>query len=398
MSPPAVTRRLPLLLGFLIAIGPVSVDMYLPAFPRIAADFHNAAAPQYSLAAYFVGLAVGQMTQGALSDRLGRRAPLLVGLAIYTLASVGCAVAWSTASFALFRALAAFGASAGVVLPRAMVRDLADGPAAAKLFSELMMVMGVAPIAAPMLGTGLIALGSWRLVFGIAAIYGAVAAALVWYRLPETLPPARRTRIGLVPVIIRYAMIFREHAFITHALTMTFVFAGLFCYLSASPEIFITHYHWSTAGYAFLFGANAAAYIGYNLVSPHLVARFGIGPVITGGIGVLLAASLAITVVAFLGGGALPVILLLLVCECGFGLVPPSAMVGALSRHQAHAGSAAALLGTLQYTGGGVAGILMGIVADGTARPMAAAMLLCAVAAALAAARRPRIVFGPAES
>ena len=398
MPQPALTRRLPLLLGFLIAIGPVSVDMYLPAFPRIAADFHNAAAPQYSLAAYFAGLAVGQMTQGAVSDRVGRRAPLLAGLAIYTLASIGCALAWSTASFALFRVLAALGASAAVVLPRAMVRDLADGPAAAKLFSELMMVMGVAPIAAPMVGTGLVALGSWRLLFGIAAVYGAAAAALVWFRLPETLPPARRTRLGLIPVIVRYTMIFREHAFITHALTMTFVLAALFCYLAASPEIFISHYHWSAAGYALLFGVNAAAYIGYNLLSPHLVARFGIGPVITGGVGVLLAACLAMIVVAFLAGGAAPVILLLLVCECGFGLVPPSAMVGALSRHRAHAGSAAALLGTLQYVGGGVAGVLMGIVADGTARPMALAMLLCAAAAALAAAGRPRIVFDASES
>jgi DHA1 family bicyclomycin/chloramphenicol resistance-like MFS transporter len=134
MPAPIVTRRLPLLLGFLIAVGPVSTDMYLAAFPAIARDFHNLGAPQISLAAYFVGLAIGQMTLGALSDRLGRRRPLLVGLVIYTLASLGCAVCWSVSSFAVFRFLTALGASAGVVIPRAMVRDLADGPAAAIVF------------------------------------------------------------------------------------------------------------------------------------------------------------------------------------------------------------------------------------------------------------------------
>ncbi|OYV33140.1 MAG: Bcr/CflA family drug resistance efflux transporter, partial [Acidocella sp. 20-61-6] len=152
MLVPIVTKKLPLLLGFLIAVGPLSTDMYLPAFPQIAVDFHNQAAPQISLAAYFVGLAFGQMTIGALSDRLGRRSPLLVGLVIYTLASIGCAFCWSVSSLAVFRFLAALGCSAGVVVPRAMVRDLADGPAAAKLFSKLVLVMGVAPIVAPMLG------------------------------------------------------------------------------------------------------------------------------------------------------------------------------------------------------------------------------------------------------
>ena len=398
MPSPLATRRLPMLLGFLIAIGPVSVDMYLPAFPRIAAEFHDIAAPQYSLAVYFVGLAIGQMTQGALSDRLGGRAPLLAGLVLYTLASLGCALAWSTASFAWLRALAALGASAAVVIPRAMVRDLADGPAAAKLFSELMMVMGVAPIAAPMLGTVLTGFGSWRLIFALAALYGAVATVLVWFKLPDTLAPERRTRIGLIPVIIRYAAILRERAFITHALTMTFVFGALFSYIAASPQIFIVRYGWTRPDYAVLFGVNAAAYIGYNLINPRLVARLGIGPVISAAAAVLLVGCVGIAVVAFLPAGAAWLVVLLLICECGFGLVPPSAMVGALSGHRAHAGSAAALLGTLQYVGGAIAGMLVGLLADGTARPMAVAMLLCAAAAALAAWRRPNIVFAPAEN
>jgi DHA1 family bicyclomycin/chloramphenicol resistance-like MFS transporter len=398
MSERRVTNRLPLLLGFLIAVGPVSTDMYLPAFPAIARDFHNVAAPQISLAAYFIGLAIGQMTQGALSDRLGRRAPLLAGLVIYTLASLGCALCWSVQSFAVFRLLAALGCSAGVVIPRAMVRDLADGPAAAKLFSKLMLVMGVAPIVSPMVGAAVVELASWRMIFVVAALYGALAVFFTWRFLPDTLPPARRTRIGLIPVVVRYAVIFRERAFISHAMTGAFTSACLFAYLAATPQIFIGEFGWTTAEYALLFGACAVAYIGYNQLNPLLVNRFGVRNVITVAVSVLLVACIGLAVVAWHPEGPFAIVALLLVSEFGFGLVMPCAMVGALSRHQAHAGSASALLGTLQYTGGAIAGILVGLLADGTAGPMAATMLLCALGAMLAASLRPSLVFALAEN
>jgi DHA1 family bicyclomycin/chloramphenicol resistance-like MFS transporter len=398
MLPPKITKNLPLLLGFLIAVGPVSVDMYLPAFPAIARDFHNQAAPQISLAAYFLGLAIGQMTQGALSDRLGRRGPLLVGLVIYTLASIGCALCWSVESFAFFRLLAALGCSAGVVIPRAMVRDLADGPAAAKLFSKLMLVMGVAPIVSPMLGSAVIAFASWRVIFAVAALYGVVAVFCIWRFLPDTLPPARRSRIGLVPVLVRYVAIARERAFITHALAGCFTSACLFAYLAATPQIFIGHFGWSTAEYAALFGMNAIAYIGYIQLNPILVSRYGVGRVITWAVWVLVASCAALLLIGLFPGGPLPIMAGLLAAELGFGLVMPSSMVGALSRHQAHAGSASALLGTMQYTGGAVAGLAMGVLGDGTALPMGIAMFLCALCALLAAALRPALIFRPVET
>jgi DHA1 family bicyclomycin/chloramphenicol resistance-like MFS transporter len=392
-----VTKNLPALLGFLIAIGPVSTDMYLPAFPNIAHDLGSVAAPQYSLAAYFTGLAIGQMTMGALSDRLGRRGPLLAGLLIYTLATIGCLVSWDMRSLVIFRFLSALGAAAGTILPRAMVRDLADGPAAAKLLSKLMLVMGVAPITAPMLGAIVVSFASWRMIFGICALYGLIALVLTWFYLPDTLPLARRTRLGIGAVLVRYAGIARERAFITHATVGMFNAAALFAYLAATPEIFINLYGWHVVGYALLFGFNSIAYIGFSQINPWLAARYGIAPVINIAVLSLVGACSLLAVLALHPLGALPIAGGLLLCEAGFGLLGPNSLVGAMSRHQAHAGSASALFGTLQYTGGALAGLLVGVLADGTAKPMAFVMLACALGALLAARARPFLVFAPAE-
>ena len=386
----ATSRRLPLLLGFLIAIGPVSVDMYLPAFPTIARQFHDPAGPGLTLAAYFAGLAAGQMTQGPFSDRAGRRLPILLGLALYTLASIGCALAWNTASLSAFRLVAAFGGSAAVVVPRAMVRDIADGPAAALLFSRLMLVMGVAPIIAPILGSAVIAFGSWRWIFALATLYGIAAIGLVWFRLPDTLPLARRSTVGFRTIIIRYGQISAERGFLTHALTGTFAIGALFAYLAGTPAVFIGEFHWDPISYALLFGLNAAIYIGFNQWNPHLVARAGLRPVISAAAAALVCGTIVLVAAALRGGGPLPIIAGLFICQASYGLSLPSSLVAALSRHQAHAGSASALLGTWQYLGGAITGALVGAFADGTARPMAFAMFACAVLAALAAAFRPQ--------
>lgn len=397
MSRPA-TKKLPILLGFLIAIGPVSTDMYLPAFPDLAKDLHNLSAPQYSLAAYFLGLAVGQLMLGALSDRLGRRTPLMIGLVLYMVASLGCALSWDTPSLVVFRFLAALGASAGSVIPRAIVRDLADGPAAAKLLSKLVLVMGVAPICAPMLGAVCIMFLSWRFIFLLCTLFGVIALAFAWVYLPDTLPPERRTRIGMVAVLVRYGAIFRERGFCSHAIVSACVAGCLFAYLSGSPQIFQTLYGWSSTGYALFFGINSVAYIGYSQLNPLLVVRYGISPVITSMVGWQLFCVLLLGALALFPHGGLLLAGSLTLCEAAFGLLSPCCMVGALSKHQAHAGSAAALLGTLQSCGGAVAGMGVGLLADGTARPMAFVMLVCAVIAVLAACYRPRLSFAPVET
>jgi DHA1 family bicyclomycin/chloramphenicol resistance-like MFS transporter len=392
-----VTSKLPLLLGLLIAVGPVSTDMYLPAFPDIAHEFANQAAPQESLAAYFVGLAVGQMTQGALSDRLGRRLPLLIGLILYTVASLGCALSHSVEGLVLFRFLSALGASAGVVIPRAMVRDLADGPEAARLYSKLMLVMGVAPICAPMLGAAFVGWFSWRAIFYATTVYGVAAVALTWRFLPDTLPLNRRTSLGPLNVMLRYGRILKEHAFLAYTIVATANSACLFAYLGATPQIFINEFGWSNTGYALLFGVNSTAYIGYNQLNPMLVGRFGLHRVVSFGVATLLATTALLALFALLGLGAYAIAFGLLLSELAFGLLMPCVMVGALSRHQAHAGSAAALLGTVQFTGGAIAGLAVGWLNDGTARPMGFIMLICALIAVAGSFARPKLVFASGE-
>lgn len=388
-----VTSKLPILLGFLIAVGPVSTDMYLPAFPAMAIDLHNQAAPQYSLASYFLGLACGQMMWGALSDRIGRRFPLLSGMVLYIAATLGCTLSWNTESLVVFRFLTALGASAGLVIPRATVRDLADGPAAAKLMSKLVLVMGVAPICAPMLGAVCMTFFGWRFIFALCTLYGVAAFVCAWFYLPDTLPVERRTKLGVGSVVVRYVEILRERGFLTHAIINASVCACLFAYLSGSPQIFETQFGWSSTDYAIFFGINSIFYIGYSQLNPILVNRFGIAPVITAMCGWQIFGTALLVILALFPHGALALAGSLTLCELAFGLLFPCCMVGALSRHQAHAGSAAALLGTLSYCGGALAGVGVGVLADGTARPMAMVMLGCAVIAALVACYRPRLEF-----
>ena len=383
---------LPALLGLLTAVGPVSTDMYLPAFPAIEAALGGRpGTAQITLATWFLGLSIGQITQGSLADRFGRRAPLMVGTGLYTLASVGCALAPDLTILSAMRLLAALGGSAGMVIPRAMVRDLSDGHAAARIMSQLMLVMGVAPILAPTLGGFVLATLGWQAIFWLAAGYGVISVLLIWRVLPETLPPARRVRLGPAEHVARSRMICVERSFITHALIGSFAMFGLFAYLGGAPDVFIDHFHLTPTAFGVLFGVCAAGFIGASQFNPYFVRRFGMGRVIRIATRASCVAMLALSAVAYLGLGpwwvvAIPILLNML----SMGFILPNATVGALSRHAGHAGSASALMGTMQYGVGAVSGLLVGVAADGTARPMATLMLLGAGCAAVADFCRPK--------
>jgi DHA1 family bicyclomycin/chloramphenicol resistance-like MFS transporter len=388
----ATSRWLPLLLGFLTAAGPLSTDMYLPAFPAIEASF---GAPegtaQITLASWFAGLAVGQITQGTLADRFGRRGPLMVGLLIYTLASAGCALAPDLTVLTIMRAIAAFGGSASMVLPRAVVRDLADGHAAARLMSQLMLVMGAAPILAPTIGGAMLTIASWHAIFWFAATHGAISMVLVWRLLPETLHPQFRVRLGLGGQLARYGGIITERTFILHAGVGAFAMFGMFAYLGGSPTVYMQVFGVTPGTYAILFGACAAGFILGAQINPFCLARFGSSRVLRTAIRVYLLSTLVLTGIAFIGGGSVVTIFIpVMLGMASLGFVLPNATVGALSRHSAHAGSASALMGTVQFLLAAVSGTAIGLMTDGTARPMAALMLLGAICAAVAdAMRRP---------
>ncbi len=383
---------LPMLLGFLTAVGPLSTDMYLPAFPAIEASLGGRpGTAQVTLAAWFAGLAIGQITQGSLSDRYGRRWPLVVGTAVYTLANAGCALAPDLFTLSALRFVAAFGGSASMVIPRAVVRDLADGLAAAHLMSRLMLVMGVAPILAPTLGGLILDYAPWHAIFWLTAVYGGVCCVLVWRLLPDTLPRHRRMQLGFGNLLSRYAGVLRDRVFLCYAAMNGWGMFGMFAYIGGSPPVLIQRFAFSPAQYGMLFGASAGAFILSSQINPRILHRVGAARVLRIGTLAYLAAAAALLACAVLDvGGVYGVVLPVVLAMGSMGFVMPNSAVGALSRHAAQAGSASALLGTGGFCLAALSGMLVGGLSDGTARPVAIMMLTGAVGTVLADRLRPK--------
>jgi len=382
---------LPLLLGFLTAVGPITTDMYLPAFPAIEASLHApTGTAQITLATWFAGLAIGQPTQGTLSDRYGRRGPLIFGTAIYTLANAGCALAPDLTTLSLMRFIAGFGGAASMVIPRAVVRDLTEGHAAARLMSKLILVMGAAPILAPTLGGLVLSVASWHVLFWVTTAYGALCCVLVAALLPDTLADHRRLRLSFAGVIQRYIIVARDRVFLAYAAMGGFGMFGMFAYIGGSSPVFIETFHFTPAQFGMLFGMGAASFIVGSQISPRLLPRFGVNRVVRVAATVYLLAASVLTLLAFLDvGGAWGIVPPVMVAMACMGFVMPNSAVGALSRHAAQAGSASALMGTLQFCLAALSGVLVGLLTDGTARGMAGLMLFGAVAVVAADRLRP---------
>lgn len=391
-TPMPIPAWLPRLLGFFIAVGPAATDMYLPAFPAVEATFGTASGTaQLTLAAWFAGLGIGQITQGTLSDRFGRRRPLMVGTAIFALATLGRALAPSLGWLAVFRAVAAFGASAGMVIARAMVRDLAEGHHAAILMSRLMLVMGVAPILAPSVGGLVLMLAHWRFIFVILAVYGAACSLLAWRILPETLPPDRRMRLGIRAQLNRYVLILKERTFLTHAAMGGSGSFCMFAYLAGSSSVFIQGYGMSPFGFAAIFGLCSCGLIAGSQINARLLPRVGLSRMLTIVSRVSLCATGTLAALSFSGVHTLPLTVapLVVALSCQ-GSSNGNTSVGALSRHGAHAGSASALMGLFQFSLGASSGLFVGLLTDGTPRGMAALMMCGSLGAVIADRCRPR--------
>lgn len=381
----SLQRRLTLILGALTAMGPLAIDMYLPALPTIAREMGVGAGPvQSSLAIYFIGIAIGQAFYGPMSDRVGRKPVLYVGLAVFMLASAGCALATSVEMLIACRFLQALGGCAPLVVPRAVVRDHFDQTGSVRMLSMLMLVMGLAPILAPLIGGQLLVAWGWRAIFWVLGSYAAVWLAVVALALPESLPRARRLRQPLAEVLGVYAGLLRDGPFMRHVLSGAFVFAGLLAYISASPLVFIEIFQVPPERYGLYFGANAIGIITASQVNRWLAARVDAPRIVGAVLIVSMASGLTLLADAVTGFGGFAGILVPLFCFIAcHGFVLPNTTALAMAPHGRVAGSASALMGTLQFVLGAAAGSLVGVLANGTPVPMAAVLAGCGTTAFL---------------
>ena len=381
-----------LILGALSAFGPLAIDFYLPGFPAMAVAFGTDEKHiQTTLAAYFLGLSIGQLAYGPVADRFGRRIPLLAGVTLFTLASLACAFAPSLDTLVVARFVQALGGCAGMVLSRAIVSDKCDAVGSAKVFSQLMLVMGLAPILAPMLGGVLVNLYGWQSIFIALTLFSAVCALTVAWGLPESLP-ANQPRPPLSGALRQYGRLLKDGVFLGYALTGGIAMAGMFAYVAGSPFVFIKLYGVPAEHYGWLFGMNAAGFILVAQVNARLLAKRAPSSLLSRTIWVYLLAGLVVLGVSALHTQALwPLLVPLFLCIASLGCIIPNASACAMNGQGARAGSASALLGCLQFSVAAGAAGLVSALHDGTALPMALVITLCGAGAVTAAVLTRRL-------
>jgi MFS transporter, DHA1 family, multidrug resistance protein len=366
--PPAQTV---VVLGGLTMFGPLSLDLYLPALPQLADDLNaSASAAQLSITACLVGLAVGQLLAGPLSDRLGRKRPLIIGLVAYLLASIACALAPSVTVLIVLRLIQGLGGAAGIVISRAIARDLYSGSALMIFFSRLLLIAGLAPVLAPILGGQLSLIMSWRGIFGVLAGFGAVLLLAGWFGLKETLPPERRIVGGFGRTVQGYNTLLHDRFFVGCALSSGLAGATMFAYIAGSTFVLQRIYGMSPQGFSFVFGGIslglvAAAQIGARIALVWPLTRvLGLGLMIN----LFGATALLVTVITGLPMGVL--IGALVVMVCAVGLIFPTANALAMADYPDLAGAASSLQGLSQFVFGAVAAPLVGIAGEHTAVPL----------------------------
>jgi DHA1 family bicyclomycin/chloramphenicol resistance-like MFS transporter len=370
-----------LILGLLSAIGPFSIDMYLPGFPAIAADLGTTVeVVGYSLSSFFVGICLGQLICGPLLDRYGRKKPLYIGLAIYLLASLGCALAPSVEVLIALRFLQALGGCVGMVAPRAVVRDVFPVQESAKVFSMLVLVIGVSPIIAPTAGSYFITTLGWHSVFVVLAIITAAITTAVFFRLPESKKPDPAVSLRPLPIMQAYGTVLKEPQFFTYAGTGAICSAALFAYISGSPYVFMELFGVSEQHYGWIFALIAVGLIASSQFNNFLLKKFSSEQIIR----FILPFQLAIGILLFLGSyfgwtglySTIFLIFLFLSCQ---GLTFPNSSALAMAPFTRDAGSASALMGAIQMGLGAFASALVGLLANNTAIPMTGVMAACAL-------------------
>jgi DHA1 family bicyclomycin/chloramphenicol resistance-like MFS transporter len=394
--------RTALILGLLSAIGPFAIDMYLPALPSIGQDLGaENKIVQLSLLAFFISFALSQLVYGPLSDMWGRKAPLYLGIGLFAAASVGCALATNIETLIAFRFLQGIGGAAGMVIPRAIVRDMHTGVQAARLMSLLMLVFSISPILAPLTGSAVIEFYGWRGVFWAVTIASFIGLVLLATQLRETRPRAHRADSSLGSAMAAYGVLLRDRNFLTLAFIGGLGISSFLVYLANSPFVLIDHYGLTPTQYSLAFSINAVSFFGVSQATGWFGERFGLVRVMRVAVIAFALTMATMAIVMSLGFNQLPVLAVFLFVGYGcLGLVIPTTAVLALEEHGEIAGTASSLMGTLHFVTAAAAMMVMSVFFDGTAAPMAAGIALCAVGALVltqATIGRRRAVAGAAE-
>ncbi|MFD9544454.1 Bcr/CflA family multidrug efflux MFS transporter [Streptomyces sp. NPDC060022] len=375
-----------LVLGGLTALPPLSMDMYLPALPAVTDSLHAPAATvQLTLTACLTGMALGQLVVGPMSDRWGRRKPLLLGMIIYVVATAICAFAPSAELLIGFRLLQGLAGAAGIVISRAVVRDLYDGMEMARFFSTLMLISGVAPVIAPVIGGQVLRFTDWRGIFVVLTAVGVLLTLIVWKWLHETLPEEERHTGGIGEALRTMRGLLADRVFTGYMIAGSLAFAALFAYVSASPFVVQEIYGASPQTFSLLFGINSIGLITVGQINGKvLVGRISLDKALGLGLAVISLAAVALLLMTsgvFGDVGLLPVATGLFVLMSAMGLAMPNTNAQALMRTKHAAGSASALLGTTSFLVGAIASPLVGIAGEQTAVPMAVVQVVCALSA-----------------
>lgn len=372
-----------ILLGLLIAIAPLSIDMYLPAFPAIeqALGQHGGQA-EYTLASFFIGISFGQLFYGPVSDRFGRKPPLYVGLVLYVFASIGCAWAGSLDALAAWRFLEALGGCSGMVIARAVIRDRCVASEAARAFSMLILVMGVAPILAPLLGGWINAALGWRTLFLALAGFGLLLLGLVHFAMAETRDARHAEPLSLGRALRDYARLLRDRSFLGYSLAASFASAGMFAYIAGSPHVLIEVYGIPPEHFGWVFGVNALGFIAASQLNVRWLRHTPLTTLLRRSLRLTALASLALLAFALYGEPPmLPLLACLFLFMTSLGLVNPNANAAAMASHGQVAGTASALLGMLQFGGAALTGTGLGLWSDGGVAALTTVMALCGLGA-----------------
>lgn len=370
-------------MGVLQAFAPLSIDMYLPSMPLLEKVFHATTAQvQTTLVTFLLGYALGQSLYGPITDRFGRKPPLYWSLTLFVVSSTACAVTHSIHILSAFRFLQAVAACGGAVVSRAMVRDLFPPHDLRRIFSMLVLVLGVSPLIAPFIGGYLLVWFGWKSIFLTQASLGALTLLTMHFRLEESLPPEHARPLDMASVISAYRHLLEDRTFLGASLVCGFSSAGMFAYIASAPFVFINIYKLPPQQFGWLFGAIAAGMIASSQVNGHMPRRIPIWRVLRLSNIVQLASGALVLLAARTGvGGMIGIFAPVFAYMCAAGFVFPNGNTVAMMRHGNIAGTASALLGTNQFTVAAITTIVLGMIDNSSAMPMAIVMAGCGAAA-----------------